>query len=320
MRKIFEKLLALFLFFGVTFAPALAAVQKSAVKNKANAFQNEIRPQNLEKQTIKYSEPVKKLEGSLFIENKEEAQILITKQQESDVEDIENLWNATVDKNPIIKFSLKKLSIPEEQRRIHSSLMAKSLGALISGASMLPSFMGMNYGIQSASYAGARLANNFLNKENIDKLKSSPLTDTEVIELATLIEELQDDIVAAYYGYKGSLIRLKEVRGQLLLYNQNYSAALKNKDSLEIAVASALWDEIKIQELDAIEDVKKSQIILQRLAGRDTVENLKLVQYNINTQNIDFEGLDMSPKKINTDVRKEAEKIKTEDKKREGVK
>ncbi len=305
MRKKVEKFLALFLALSTIGTPALSAQV---------ALHNEIAPQNLQKQSIKYSDPVKKLEGSLFINNKEETQILITKQQESDVEDIENLWNATVDKNPVIKFSLKKLSIPEEQRRIHSSLMAKSLSALISGAAMLPSFMGMNYGIQSASYAGARIANNFINKENIDKLKSSPLTDTEVIELATLIEELQDDIVNAYYGYKGSLIRLKELRGQLLLYNQNYAKALQNKDSLEIAVSSALWDEAKIQELDAIEDVKKSQIILQRLAGRDTVENLKLVQYNINTANIDLEGIDMSPKKINTDIEKEAEKVKSKKK------
>ena len=249
---------------------------------------------------IKYSRQVEKLEGNLFIDSKEEAQILVNKQQQTDVEDIENLWNATVDKNPIIKFSLKKLSIPEEQRRIHSSFMAKSLSALISGASMLPSFMGANYGVQSASYAGARLANNFLNKTNIDKLKNSPLTDTEVIALATLIEELQDDIVVAYYGYKGSLIKLKEIRSQLLLANHNYSTALKTNDALEITVASALWDEGKIQELEAVNEVKKHQIILQRLAGKETVDNLKLIQYNISTQNIDPKDINMTSKKINT--------------------
>lgn len=269
---------------------------------------DEITLQGTQKQEIKYSKQVKKLEGSLFIDNKEEAQILVNKQQQSDVEDIESLWNSTVDKNPIIKFSLKKLSIPEEQRRIHSSLMAKSLSALISGASMLPSFMGANYGLQSASYAGARLANNFINKENIDKLKSSPLTDTEVIELATLIEELQDDIVSAYYNYKGSLIRLKEIRSQLLLYNHNYSAALKTADSLEIAVASALWDEGKISELEAINEVKKYQIILQRLAGKETVEGLKLVQYNLNTQNIDMKDINLNAKKIKTNVVEAGEK------------
>lgn len=263
---------------------------------------DEITLQGTKKQEIKYSKQVEKLEGSLFIDNKEEAQILVNKQQQSDVEDIESLWNATVDKNPIIKFSLKKLSIPEEQRRIHSSLMAKSLSALISGASMLPSFMGANYGLQSASYAGARLANNFINKENIDKMKSSPLTDTEVIELATLIEELQDDIVSAYYNYKGSLIKLKEIRSQMLLYNHNYSAALKTADSLEIAVASALWDEGKISELEAVNEVKKYQIILQRLAGKETVEDLKLVQYNLNTQNIDIKDINLGAKKIKTNV------------------
>lgn len=269
----------------------------------------ELKPSKTRPEAIKYSEPVKKLEGSLFIDNKETAQILINKQQESDVKDLEALWNATVDKNPIIKFSLKKLAIPEEQRRVHSSLMAKSLSALISGASILPSFMGANYGVQTAAYAGARLANNFINKENMNKLASSPLTDTEVIELATLIEELQDDIVAAYYSYKGGLIRLKDIRSELLLYNQNYSTALGKGDTLEIAVASALWDEEKIQELEAIQEVKKSQIILERLAGKDVVENLQLIQYNLSTQNINSKDVNLSPKSINTNV-KEAVELK----------
>ena len=87
---------------------------------------------------------VKELKGNLFVTEQEQAQIIINKQQEKDVEDLEIIWTATVSNNPIIKFTLEKLAIPEEQRRIHSSLMAKSLSAIISGASILPSFLGMN--------------------------------------------------------------------------------------------------------------------------------------------------------------------------------
>jgi len=248
---------------------------------------------------VNYSDKVKKLEGSLFIDDIQEAQAIVNKQQEADMQDIENLWNATVDNNPIIKFSLQKLAIPEEQRRIHSSLMAKSMSALISGASMLPSFMGMNYAVQSASFASARLANNYINKDNNKKISENPLTDTEMIELATLIEDLQDEIVTSYYSYKASLSRLKDCRSQLLLYNKNYSEAMKSSDDLEITVSSALWEDGLIEEYTIIQDVKKYQMMLQRLAGKEAIDGLNLARYDLTIPGLDSNDINFSKKKVN---------------------
>ena len=199
---------------------------------------------------VTLKETPKEIKGSLFVTEQETAQIIINKQQEKDVEDLEIIWMATVSKNPIIKFTLEKFAIPEEQRRIHSSLMAKSLSAIISGASILPSFLGMNYAVQSASYATARLANNLINKENNKILADSPLTDTEAIELASLIENLQDEIVIAYYCYKNSLIRLKNLREQMLIKNKNFNEALQKGDNLEITINSANWQEKLIEEYE----------------------------------------------------------------------
>ena len=97
---------------------------------------------------VQYKDQVDTLKGSLFVDDTLEAQNQINEQQRADLEDIENLWNATVNNNPMISFCLKKLAIPAEQRRIHSSMFAKSMSAIISGAALLPSFLGMNYGIQ----------------------------------------------------------------------------------------------------------------------------------------------------------------------------
>ena len=164
------------------------------------------------------------------------------------MQDIENLWNATVSNNPAISFCLKKLSIPAQQRRIHSSLMAKSMSAIVSGAALLPSFLGMNYGVQSGAYAAGRLAHNLINKENNEKLQNPSLTDTEAIELASLIESLQDEIIVSYYNYKGALIKLKKCREQILLQNKNYSQALDNNNSLDITITSSQYEEELIEE------------------------------------------------------------------------
>ena len=266
------------------------------------ALADEIKLENVQEHKINYDEQVQTLKGSLFINDSEQAQIIVNKQQDSDVEDLENLWNATVDSNPLIKFCLKKLAIPEEQRRVHSSLMAKSVSALLSGAAMLPSFMGMHYSIQSASFAAARLANNWINRDNYKKLQDVPLTDTEAIELAALIEDLQDEIVITYYNYKGALMRLKDCRSQLLLYNKNYNEALKKNDSLEISVAAAQWEEQLVEEYKIKQDVKKYHIMLERLAGKETTENLNVAQYNLKTQNVDLNDINFKKREIPANI------------------
>ncbi len=253
---------------------------------------------------------IKEIKGSLFVTEQETAQIIINKQQEKDVEDLEIIWAATVSKNPIIKFTLEKLAIPEEQRRIHSSLMSKSLGAIISGASILPSFLGMNYGIQSASYATARLANNLLNKKNTDILQNSPLTDTEAIELAGLIEDLQDEIVIAYYCYKNSLIRLKNLREQMLLKNKNFTDAIKHNDNLEITVSSAAWQSKLVEEYELKQEAKRYYLMLQRLAGPEAIDKLNLVVYELKTQGIDESDLNFEKREFKAETPQFKEKSK----------
>ena len=247
---------------------------------------------------IEYKEQTQTLKGSLFVDDTLEAQNQINEQQKADMEDIENLWNATIENNPMIGFCLKKLAIPIEQRRIHSSMFAKSMSAIISGAALLPSFLGMNYGIQSGSYAAGRLATSLINKKNNDKLQNPSITDTEAIELASLIEDLQDEIIVDYFKYKGALVKLKKCREQLLLHNKNYSEALKKNDSLDITITSSQWEDELIEEYRLKQEVKKYQLALTRLAGKKTVDNLNIAQFDLTTQNVNKNDLNYEKKLI----------------------
>lgn len=264
--------------------------------------QDEIKLEKIDEFDIKYKDEVETLKGSLFLDDTIAAQKQINQQQEADLQDIENLWNATVNNNPMIGFCLKKLSVPADQRRIHSSILAKSMSALISGAAMLPSFMGMNYGVQSGAYAAGRLATSLINKNNNEKLENPPITDTEAIEFASLIEDLQDEIIVNYFKYKGALLNLKKCREQILLANKNYSNALAKNDSLDIIVNSAAWEEQQIEEYKIKQEVKKYQLALIRLAGKDTVKNLNVAQYDLNTQNIDKNDLNYEKKYLNVEL------------------
>lgn len=239
---------------------------------------NTVTLNGVEKETYKMTPKKTKVSGSLLINDKKVMEELIKLQKEKDLADIENLWKGTIENNKVIEFALKKLATPESQRRIHSSLMAKTLSAVISGASLVPSLVGGNYAIQTASYSAGRLAQSLLNRKNVPK--EVPLTDTELIELAGLIEELQDTIISTYYNYKNSLIMIKETRERILLYAKNYDKAQQKGDVLDLTISSTLYDNMIVQEFEEVQNAKKYHAELQRLAGKTAVDNLNLYKYN----------------------------------------
>ena len=241
---------------------------------------DEIKLDDVKPQKIEIPKSDVKLKDSIVINDKAVMEEIVKRQKEKDLEDIENLWKGTVENNQVIGFALKKLSTPESQRRIHSSLMAKTLSAIVAGSSFIPYAMGSDYMVATGVFAAGRLAQNLINRKNIPQ--EIPLTDTELIELASLVENLQDRIINAYYNYKNSLIQLKETRSRQLLYSKNYAKAMDEEDFLEIAISSSLYDNVVIEEFYYMQTAKKYHLELQRLAGKKVVDKLNLYQYNYN--------------------------------------
>ena len=224
--------------------------------------------------------PEIKKTDSLVVNDEAIISELISMQKEKDLDDIERLWKGTVENDKVVAFALRKLATPESQRRIQSSLMAKTLSALVAGSSLIPYAIGSNYSTQAAGFAVGKLAQNLIVKKTMPQ--EIPLTDTEVIELASLVENLQDRIINAYYNYKNSLSQLKEVRSRLILYSKNYAKALDDEDILEITISSAMYDNMKVEEEYYFQNAKKYHLELQRLAGKKVVDSLNLYQYNYN--------------------------------------
>lgn len=271
LSKYFILLSSLFLLFPMQICPAEV-----------------IRLEDVEKNELVLKNNKALTDKSLVLKDKASVEDLIRMQKEEEVKDIDALWQATIDKNTLIKFTMNKLNTPESQRRLHSSIMAKSLSSLIYGASYIPMFMGQNAMIQSASFSAGRLANNFLNRD-ASTAQSSPITDTELIQLAGTIEELQERIISSYYEYKGALNKLKDTRSRIILYNKNYSKALRDNSLTELVVSSALYEDMQLQEYRQEQEAKKYYLALERLAGKEAVDNLILSQYALKNQLINTE-------------------------------
>ena len=116
-----------------------------------------------------------------------------------------------------------------------------------------------------------------------NKPQETTQTDTELIELASMIEDLQDTLVSSYYNYKNTLTQLKLVRSKMILYSKNYSSAISGKDVMEIAISTALYDSMRLKEYELEQSAKKYHIQLQRLAGKKMVDSLEMYQYDFDS-------------------------------------
>lgn len=255
-----------------------------------SSFAEVIRLEPVEKNKIELKNKSDIYNKNLVIKDKNVIEDLIQMQKEEEVKDIELLWKATIDNNTLIKFTMNKLNTPESQRRLHSSLMAKGVSSLIYGASFIPMFTGSNAMLQSASFSAGRLANNYINKESSTG-QIAPITDTELIQLAGTIEELQEKIISSYYEYKGALNKLKDTRSRIILYNKNYANALQNDSITELVVSSALYEDMQLQEYKQEQEAKKYYLSLERLAGKKAVDSLILSQYALKNQLINTENI-----------------------------
>ena len=236
---------------------------------------------NIEKPQLETGKIDTTIKGSLLVNNSETLASIIDEQKDHDLKDLERLWQGTVENNQVIEFALKKLATPESQRRIHSSLMAKTLSAIVSGASFVPSLMGANPAIQTSAFSAGRLAQGLLNKKNVPQ--ETPLTDTELIELASMIEDLQDVLISSYYNYKNTLAQLKTTRSKMLLYSRNYNNALYGNDIMELSISTNLYDSMRLREFELEQAAKKYHIQLQRLAGKKAVDSLYMYQYDFDS-------------------------------------
>ncbi len=226
------------------------------------------------RQRLQLNKPARDLNDELFSSREDALKHYLQAQKKLDIEDIKTLWESTVQRNSVIKFAVKKLALPAEQRKVNSSRMAKTIATLINGACMLPALFGADAVASTAASAGGNLASRAI--KNKDLPREIPLTDTELIQLARLVEDLQDKVIKNYYAYKGNLEAYKAVRENILKHNKSYSLAMETGELKKILTSKALYDRAVMTEEELRQKIKLNRLLLERLAGLGAVNNLNL--------------------------------------------
>ncbi|MEB3286408.1 MAG: hypothetical protein VKJ04_02780 [Vampirovibrionales bacterium] len=228
--------------------------------------------------TVKLSSRPASLQGSINLhEGNQEFETLVDLQKKLDEKDLKHLWEATVEQNPVIRFSLEKLAMPIDLQPRHSSnFLNKTLAVMINGAAMGAMMMApgagayQNMGIATVSQA----AQNVVMGNN--KPQTSTLTATEQIQLAGLIDDLKAELIQNYQGYKKVLEQLTQARAVTLRNNNLYASALRINNPLSKMAAGSAYYKAVLNETELRQQAMMYRLKLERLAGRPAIDKLQL--------------------------------------------
>lgn len=262
------------------FLPPIATINARLVEQVEAATDDTLEPVALSavQAPILHASPkVEKLDTDLSAQIKAtQVENLIEIQRKIDEADLESLWEATVEKNPVIRFSLEKLATPADlQTKQSSRFMTKTLNMLISGATMVPTMLpGSGVYQNMGSMAVGNALQNLVNGKT--QVNPNSLSATEQIQLAGLIDQLKLRLIHNYQDYKNTLQNLAQSHAITAKNNLLYSKALTSKNDLAIMAAGSAYYQALLSETALRQKAKLNRLQLERLAGPEAVKRLEL--------------------------------------------
>ncbi|MDH4380055.1 MAG: hypothetical protein QE263_09155 [Vampirovibrionales bacterium] len=232
---------------------------------------------------------ITRLESSLGANEDDASRALAALQQGIEDDDLKALWDATVERNAVIRFSLEKLSAPDEtlQTKQSSVFLRRTLSTMISGATMASMMLPggnvvggyRNMGIMAGGDALRNLTS------GATQPQGQRLSATEKIQLAGLVESLQRDVLQHYHDYKRTLSALTLAHEKTTLAQQAYTQAMavgkqqSNSPATPLMLMSngAAYYQARLYETTLQQEAQRLRLSLERMAGGNVVTGLRLI-------------------------------------------
>lgn len=295
------------------FLPPIATINARLVEQTVTETNDLLEPVALSavQTPVLHATPkVEKLDTDLSAQIKTtQVENLIEIQRKIDEADLESLWEATVEKNPVIRFSLEKLATPADlQTKQSSRFMTKTLNMLISGATMVPAMLpGSGMYQNMGSMAVGNALQNLVNGKT--QINPNSLSATEQIQLAGLIDQLKLRLIHNYQDYKNTLQNLAQSHAITTKNNHLYSKALASKNDLAIMAAGSAYYQSLLSETALRQKAKLNRLQLERLAGPEAVQRLELAVHVPEYATTALTTPNIEPSNLNTQELKREEFI-----------
>ncbi len=187
--------------------------------------------------------------------------------------DIAILWAATCERSETIKYTIYKLSNPDEDKP-NDSAVKKILKPIANlGTFAGASFAGDPY-LATGALIGGGLVNAFTKDDKELNYRFSKVSDADMVLLVRKIDELQKKLLDLYVEYK-----TKEQIAQMAQDNYFKREEIYNKvqnlSKEELTIADAYYRDAKSQAQKAQDDFMISRSVLENLVGLEALKKIE---------------------------------------------
>ncbi len=184
--------------------------------------------------------------------------------------DIAILWAATCERSETIKYTIYKLSNPDEDKP-NDSAVKKILKPIANFGTLAgASFAGDPY-LATGALIGGGLINAFTKDDKEFNYRFSKVSDADMVLLVRKIDELQKKLLDLYVEYKTKEQIAQMAQDNYLRREEIYNK-VQNLSKEELTVADAYYRDAKNQAQKAQDDFMISRSVLENLVGLDALK------------------------------------------------
>ncbi len=187
--------------------------------------------------------------------------------------DLSVLWAATTENSETMKYTVYKLSNPDEDKP-NDSTIKKIIKPIARISSVAGASVAGDPFVATGALIGGGLLNAFMKDDKEYNYNFSKVSDTDMVLLIRKIDELQKKLLNLYVDYKTKQQLAKLTQENCKKREEIYEKS-QNKSREELVIADVYYRNAKVSAARAQDDYLTSRAILENLVGRDALKKIE---------------------------------------------
>ena len=187
--------------------------------------------------------------------------------------DLAILWQATTARSETMKYTIYKLSNPDEDKPNESTLK-KILRPIANFSSIAGASVAGNPFVATSDLVGGGLVNSFMKDDKELNYRFSKVSDADMVLLVRKIDTLQKKLLSLYMDYKTKQNIVNMLDENLKKREEIYKLA-QNKIKEELTIADVYYRNAKTNLEKAIDEYSTSRAILENLVGLEAIQKIE---------------------------------------------
>ena len=187
--------------------------------------------------------------------------------------DLSVLWAASTQNSETMKYTIYKLSNPDEDKP-NDSTIKKILKPIAKLSSVAGASVAGDPFIATGALIGGGLMNAIMRDDKEYNYNFSKVSDTDMVLLIRKIDDLQKKLLDLYVDYKTKQ-KLASLTKENYKKREEIYKNSQNKSREELVIADVYYRNAKVSATRAQDDYLTSRAILENLVGKDALSKIE---------------------------------------------